>query len=366
MRGLARRPTAAQHALRPGMRPAAFFLATVFLLLMAGATPARAQMDIHDERYVPEIVTVESPITEDRVYIVEEGDTLWDICEMFFNDPWYWPTLWAYNPQITNPHWIFPGDYIHVRPRFFEYEQVEQVTWTGSRYATDPRDVTFLARRKGFLPKEHHHEAGVIEASREERMLLGAMDEIYVRFSTVRTIRPDQEYTIYRVEQEVSHPVTRRALGYRVRFLGTLNVLSADKPLAGGVITKAYEEIERGDLVTPVFEQVSRLSPRENEVDLEGVIAAYFAEGTMAGEHDYVFIDLGREHGVQRGNRLVIETRGDPTKRRMRERDLEDFQWERVGELMIVEPHETTSLGVLTRSIHEVPIGTRVKMIKGY
>lgn len=27
-------------------------------------------------------------------YIVKKGDTLWDLSESFFNDPFFWPDLW--------------------------------------------------------------------------------------------------------------------------------------------------------------------------------------------------------------------------------------------------------------------------------
>jgi nucleoid-associated protein YgaU len=41
--------------------------------------------------------------------VVQKGDTLWSLCSKYFNDPWRWPRLWAANPVITNPHWIFPA-----------------------------------------------------------------------------------------------------------------------------------------------------------------------------------------------------------------------------------------------------------------
>lgn len=47
-------------------------------------------------------------------YIVKEGDTLWDLSEEFFQDPFTWPDLWEKNRHIQDPHWIYPGDSIYL------------------------------------------------------------------------------------------------------------------------------------------------------------------------------------------------------------------------------------------------------------
>ncbi len=47
-------------------------------------------------------------------YIVKKGDTLWDLSEEFFNDPFTWPDLWEKNRHIQDPHWIYPGDSLYM------------------------------------------------------------------------------------------------------------------------------------------------------------------------------------------------------------------------------------------------------------
>ena len=48
---------------------------------------------------------------------VVAGDTLWDLSTQYLADPFMWPALWSFNPQVTNPHWIYPGDTIYLEPK---------------------------------------------------------------------------------------------------------------------------------------------------------------------------------------------------------------------------------------------------------
>src|SRR5262249_19779304 len=49
------------------------------------------------------------------VHVVKRGDTLWDLCDRYFRNPWDWPRIWSYNPELQNPHWIYPGDQIRMQ-----------------------------------------------------------------------------------------------------------------------------------------------------------------------------------------------------------------------------------------------------------
>ncbi|HEY2734697.1 MAG TPA: LysM peptidoglycan-binding domain-containing protein, partial [Polyangiales bacterium] len=58
-----------------------------------------------------------------ETHTVQEGDTLWDISDRYFGDPWHWPELWSYNPEITNPHWIYPLDQVRLSADALDQEQ---------------------------------------------------------------------------------------------------------------------------------------------------------------------------------------------------------------------------------------------------
>jgi len=323
-----------------------------------------APAPLYGQDYEPDIVTTYPAITGERVYIVEEGDTLWDICEQFFDDPHFWPTLWAFNPQITNPHWIYPGDYVVIIPKNM-LSQGPGWVWAESRYTEKPKDVFIAARSYGFIPERKFKESGKIRYSREEKGFLGQYDEVYMEFYIPKKIKKGEEFTVYRVEKEVFHPVTKKTVGYKVRHLGIAKALGVEKRFVKGLLFASYEEIERGDLVTDIFQHQFMVGPKPNAANVDGVIVEAFSEVTELGEHHYVFLDRGRSDGVVAGNRFTVLHRGDGFEA-VEAGDMEDIPDEVVGEIMIVEPYESTSLGLVTRSISELSAGQRCQMRTTY
>jgi hypothetical protein len=84
--------------------------------LSVGCPTAAAQAQAGQSMSVP--LAPNAPET----YVVKKGDTLWDIAGVFLKYPWYWPEIWYVNPQVRNPHWIYPGDvlrlvYVDGKPR---------------------------------------------------------------------------------------------------------------------------------------------------------------------------------------------------------------------------------------------------------
>lgn len=60
------------------------------------------------------VAAVELRADHPDTYTVQRGDTLWDISARFLGQPWLWPEIWQANPQVENPHLIYPGDVLSL------------------------------------------------------------------------------------------------------------------------------------------------------------------------------------------------------------------------------------------------------------
>jgi len=363
-------------------------IATLRRLAVAGVVAAAAPAAADDlpDREGPSIAVQDSAKTGERVYVVEQGDSLWSIAETMYDDPWYWPSLWSYNPQITNPHQIYPGDVLYLSrrkpppakggPRALEFAD--------TRYKPIKRSPVELVRRVGYISSRDYRESGVVEASREERNMLGQFDEVYVRFQMRRCseetkeardkdpdafvgpcVRDGDRHTVYRVEREVVHPISGKVIGYKINFLGEGKVMRTVRPLASVLVTRSYAEMSRGDLVTNVFEPLVLTKAATNKVELLATVVDFHHETTAAGQYHYVYVDRGAEDGVEKGNRFEIMWRGDGL-RRAQVGNLKDYPDEQIGVATVVEAYDRHSLAVLTHSVREIERGMPAVMAKGF
>ncbi len=80
-------------------------------------------------------------------YVVQKGDTLWDIAGRFLRKPWLWPEIWQANPQIANPHLIYPGDVVSLA----YLDRVQQAVVEPGPRTEAPIDAIPLDAVKPFL-----------------------------------------------------------------------------------------------------------------------------------------------------------------------------------------------------------------------
>lgn len=324
-------------------------------------------------------------------HTVKTGDTLWDLSKTFLNDPWAWPTVWSYNPQITNPHWIYPGDRVRLwppgaaappaPPPSESQLQVGGSTWLQTNARVHP--ATIFERQDYFVDEAELAQSAEVAASRAERMLLVNGDTLFMDPPSGTTMRVGQRYTVFRVERPLVHPNDPdRKLGWLVHMLGTVEV--SDSPpgraATGTVVDSDFSyPIERGDRVGPLKLRTVEIVPKESEAQAAGVIVALQDRRQVAPQRISAVVDVGSADGVQVGNRLLVVSRGDPAMRsRMAtvKRDVDamlreaargnEFPPETIGEILAIDVRDHVTLGVTTNLRRELQVGDHVVLKRGY
>jgi len=306
-----------------------------------------------------------------ELHVVRRGDTLWDICFFYFNDPWQWPKVWSYNPQITNPHWIYPGDLVRLLPRgmFVQQPGMQEPEGGGTTAGAQPDQVPAPARRvevgvkqTAFVEKGELEQAIVIDGAVDEKQLLTTGDQVYLAYPKNKTPKVGARYSIYEPGRQV------KGYGSYVKLLGTVEVLSVqtDKR-ARAVISEANQEIERGAKVGPLAKQFKNVPPVPPKADVQGSIVAMLTKDQLIGQGEVVFVSVPKSSGVVVGNRMYVVRRGDAYPDTMSTEigsDDRRFPARALGEIVIVEVGENISIGLVTLSVQEMSIGDLVMMQK--
>jgi LysM domain len=333
-------------------------------------------------------------------YTVKPGDTLWDLSGRFLNNPWYWPKVWSYNPEIPNPHFIYPGSVVRLHPGGEEGPaRVEPAQQASGEDLDAPRELDdfsradmkkpqdfgegdevavvgpykigyvppkgIFARRDSFVTPRELQESGTIFASFEEKLLLSLHDRAYVRFAAKSKVSPGETYAIYKTERPVRHPVTGELFGYETTILGAAKVVAVDDKAVTVDISQAFDPIERGALVGLRMDRVvKQVARRPNQRQMNGyIIAAQQEVISEIGEHHVVFVDKGRADGVEEGNVFTVVRSGDPYGREMNEiMNDPDLPKEDVGTLVVVDAQQTSSAALVVRSFRELYVGDKVEM----
>ena len=216
------------------------------------------------------------------VYTVRRGDTLWDITGRYYGNPYHWPRVWSYNPEITNPHWIYPMDHIRLRGpgQGGPSALPDSGTSVASVRPARPAAGTVFLRNEGYLDEEALEDVGVIIGSPEENMLLSTYDEVYVRFGEDADVQTGRDYTVFR-EIDLDEERQNDEEGVLVRILGVVRVndYDQDREMGRGVITEALDPIERGFHLAPIPRRFDMVPPRENAQD---VVAEVVAEAVVS------------------------------------------------------------------------------------
>ncbi len=255
--------------------------------------------------------------------MVERGDTLWDIAAMFLRDPWYWPEIWQVNPQVDNPHLIFPGDvltltYVDGSPRIeLERGGERGVRRLSPRIRREPLEEAiqtvpfeavraFLARpailqkdQLDSLPYVFRHPDGLLGSSGQD---------VYVRGTDAG---PGSVFNVVHVGDELVDPDDGTVLGYEGIFVAEARVRRGGDP-ATARLTESEREAIVGDLLVAEDElEPMTFLPRAPETDVEGRIIDVVEGLSLIGQYQVVALNRGAGHGLEPGHVLRVFRTGE-------------------------------------------------------
>ena len=306
-----------------------------------------------------------NPNHPDR-YVVVSGDTLWDISARFLRDPWMWPEVWYVNPQVANPHLIYPGDvltlvYVDGKPRI----QVSRDGRLSPRIREESLESAIptipLDSIKPFLNRTLVVEEGELEAApyvvqgADEHVITGAGDRVYVRGIDNNDVAL---FDIYEPGPAYIDPDTNELLGYEAIFVGTGPVQRFGDP-ATIHLTSTTREVRVGDRLLPAdrSQPAANFQPRATPSGTEGHIISVLDGVTQIGHFNVVAIDLGERDGMEVGHVMRVFQRGKVIRDTVSNKfgDRVKLPDEDAGLVMIFKTTEKVSFGLImkaTRAIH--------------
>ena len=253
-------------------------------------------------------------------YVVRAGDTLWDISAMFLKDPWYWPEIWQVNPQIENPHLIYPGDvlaliYVDGQPRLVNRGSAQrlspQARATNLDAAIDviPHEQIAAFLSKGLvLTKGEIQELPYIVAIRGDHMMAAAGNDVYVRRSTAE---PGERYSVVHVGDELVDPDDNKVVGFQGIYVGDGTIKRSGDPTTFSLSDTNREAMEGDRLVPEAVSLPLNFFPKSPDSIIDGSIISVVDGVSLIGQYQVVVLNRGDRDGLAPGDVLTVFQAGD-------------------------------------------------------
>ena len=317
----------------------------------------------------PVLVRVNEPVPlaegHPNEYVVQLGDTLWDIAGTFLKDPWYWPEIWYVNPDIVNPHLIYPGDvlglvYIDGQPRITNVRastyrmspQARVTPLTESISSIPYEDVAAFLSSGVILEKDQADALPYLLETRGDHLLASAGNEIYVRGITQDT--PGVRYSVVHVGDPLYDPDDNRLIGYQGISVGNGRLLRGGDP-ATVALTDTKREAKPGDRLLPEEVDIPlNFFPRSPSSVVDGRIISVVGGVTQIGQYMVIVINRGSNDGLSVGDVLSVFQAGDEVEDRFGGGTVR-LPEEDAGTVMVFKTYDRISYGLVmeaTQAIH--------------
>ncbi|MCC6502725.1 MAG: hypothetical protein IT362_06290 [Deltaproteobacteria bacterium] len=317
-------------------------------------------------------------------------DTLWDITEYYLKDPFKWPKVWKFNPYISNPHLIYPGNTVRLTPGGVEILVPDDLKAEGlERVGLEPSESTYVLEpevtedaatamaaepvkvkgpgvvdsameRSGFVTAQELDASGAIVAPRERRLYVSGGDEVFVSFKPGSEVKPGSRYTIYSVGRQIKHPDTGNLLGHEIDILGSLTVRKVDG-VAEAVIDNSFKEIPAasGARVRPYTEPVGEVEITKASSEVSGFIVTALEGKENLASGDIAYLDKGSAHGLRKGNVMRVFRPVPQVADPMDAGKMVSLQPLELGTVVVIEAGDATSSAVVVESLRPMNWGDR-------
>ncbi len=312
-------------------------------------------------------------------YTVKRGDTLWDISAVFLKDPWFWPEIWQINPQVENPHLIYPGDVLSLavgadgdaRVFISQYSGARLQPRLRSEQLDGPIDTMPFAAIASFLSKpsvltkDEALRAPHILAFRDHHMVGGAGHEIYAKNLNASL---NQRFTVMHVGEPIRDIESSDIIGYQAAYAATA-VVNAPGTVSKAILTEVAREALEGDrLISQQGDVPLTFTPHSPHTSVEGQIIGIADDATQIGQYQVVVLNRGERHGLAPGAVLAIDQKGSVVQDLHSQRpwrkdpwgDLVQLPYERAGTLIVFKVFNRISYGLVIGARGPMQVADRV------
>lgn len=304
-------------------------------------------------------------------YVVQVGDTLWDIAATFLKDPWYWPEIWHINQQIENPHLIYPGDVLglvyidgrqkvtNVRASTYRMSPQARVTPITQAVTSIPfESVSAFLSSGAVLERRETDRLPYLLDTRGDHLIASAGNEIYVR--GLEDARLGSRYNVVNVGGPLIDPDDNKLIGYQGRFVAEGTLRRGGDPQTVALTTSNQEAI-RGDRLIPESVDIPlNFYPKAPSTNIEGRIISVVGGVTQIGQYQVVVLNRGTRDGLTVGDVLTVWQAGEKVDDRFgggRVR-LPD---EEAGTLMVFKVYDRIGYGLIMEATQVIHIHDLVR-----
>lgn len=308
-------------------------------------------------------------------YVVVKGDTLWDISALYLDSPWLWPRLWQVNPDIDNPHLIYPGDKLNLIWRNGEpVLTVKPMHKLSPKVRKLDKQALPTLREEWVLPYLESdllldesllaESAKVIGSSNGLQYLTG-QQLLYVTGQQVQG-----EWHIYRKMTTFTRDDKRVIALKKIAVAESADESTApsDTDMTALKVRQQTQEILEQDIALPVREAQSdfsqRFYPQPSPKAIDASILGSLEGSQYVGKHQVVVIDRGARDALRQGSMFDLYQPGHKVAKAgqgvLARQEVQQLPDVRIGHLMVIRPYQDFSLALVTQS--EQPIATETRL----